>query len=398
MLQIVTILSDAGVFEQLIRCHFHVGYWNRAVVLFSRRPQKVLMLKWTFHFVSHFNLYHHTAWALAPDQQQLWTEWLDNFDKKGMGYRNIFIFPSFLQAQDYQMTLKKGLQDIYGRSLRTNKHYHFRMAHRLAKSVLPYQFAVLEKKQKTDMPVYVMNLASAKMAVKGQLASGKSIKTHINLKVPPEKDLQIGIPLKVRDWIQGESGFIVGALHQSAVSATHMMPFEQNPKKIMAQVTPFNVQFKYGRQGGLIWVSDLAEGHSIANAQISLRLVHNVDYTKQQEAMLEPHYQEILKGRTDADGVYVFEDVSLAERVNTSLDLHVFSSCFVPSEWLLITGANGDREFSLVQSGSSFSSFLLDVALLCLLEWWRKLCYFQKLSWRSNVNNSRSHNRSPIAG
>ena len=69
--------------------------------------------------------------------------------------------------------------------------------------------------------------------------------------------------MKVREWLEGESGAVVGFADAEPDTGQH-------PAWFISQVTPFQVHVKLGHYNTLVWVTDLATGEPVEGAKVEV--------------------------------------------------------------------------------------------------------------------------------
>lgn len=260
---------------------------------------------------------------LTAAQQQQWQNILAGLPEHQLVMRKPYPY-GFLNnvagRSQYLVTFKKGLTDILGRKL--DRDLRFKMGFGLSSAMadMIYDQVVIEKNPEIAFPLYTRNLQKAE--IKAQIyAKNQGYRSRdIPLKVSDILEQKIAIPLKPQNWLKGESGLIVGQLKTEPMAGAFFKYQRDGDWPFLAQVTPFNVHFKYGAQNGLIWVTDLASGQSVADAKISVRIVKNTRYRDRVTALLRRDYQILLDGRTNEQGLLALSDKQVMSRLETCLD------------------------------------------------------------------------------
>lgn len=180
------------------------------------------------------------------------------------------------------------VKDIFGRPLKSSVASSFVTDHRNPNYVLDYSDAVLEKGVDSEVPLYINNITNYLMSYRRLSNAGSEADLKFNKDTPEVKDIQFAIPLGVRDMLKGKSGAIFGYL-------TTTPSLGGTPPRLFAEVTPFQVHFKFGHFASLAWVTSLATGEPIVGAKLSL-------YQDAFTTLQEPK-TPTTKGVTDASGV-----------------------------------------------------------------------------------------------
>jgi len=199
-------------------------------------------------------------WANVSDQTSL--SYPHEQDKQYMVW-----FPENLRAyKQYDISLiLDSLTDEFGRKLTGKNHFRFYTAHRKPDMVLNLPFAVLEKDQDTDVPVYVTNLEDIGVRY-DRLTSDDSQTGLSNLITPPKaEDIAFAVPLQARNWLGAPSGVIAGTLTPEPRPRNY-----GNDPSFFVQVTPFQVHAKFGHFNSLVWVTDLSSGKPVKDVKVSL--------------------------------------------------------------------------------------------------------------------------------
>lgn len=195
--------------------------------------------------------------------------------------------PRFLLAKkNYRLEIKD-LRDQFDRKLKAPVDFQFRTAARAPSLTMNNTVSVLEKNEKTDVPVYVTNINSLKLDYTLRTTAGTTTNKSHTIKVPKFEDNAFAIPLEVRKMIGGRSGAISGVL-------TSDPAVNYYERKFSSQVTPFQVVAKAGHEASLVWVTDLSTGQPVAGADVRLA-IQDEDSVALNKAF--------LSAKTDKDGI-----------------------------------------------------------------------------------------------
>jgi uncharacterized protein YfaS (alpha-2-macroglobulin family) len=219
--------------------------------------------------------------------------------------------PEHLRAfQPYRIVSLMGLKDEFGRSLAGPLAMEFRTDHRPPRLTVTHPVAVLEKDAPTSMPLYVTNLTDIDIHYR-KLTSGGNV-ADLDFKQPIDRawDIAYATPAKIRDLLGGQSGVIAGSLepHPAPLTVDGYRYFDESDsdpgfaagrvdRDFFAEVTPLQVHAKLGAYDTLVWVTSLAQGTPVANAQIR---IYRDDYRG-----LTAGKAVLAEARTDRDGVAV---------------------------------------------------------------------------------------------
>jgi len=155
------------------------------------------------------------------------------------------------------------VQDIFGRQLSHPVSASFVTGHRNPNYVLDYSDAVLEKGVDSEVPFYVNNLSDYTFNYRSVTSAGSKENQVFNKKVPDAKDVQFAVPLGIREMLEGKTGAVFGYLQTAPV-------VEKHPRRLFAQVTPYQVHLKLGHFSSLAWVTDMTSGAPVAGAKVKL--------------------------------------------------------------------------------------------------------------------------------
>jgi hypothetical protein len=189
--------------------------------------------------------------------------------------------PEALKAfQDYRLTGAPDFQDIFGRTLARPLKFAFKTSHRPPELFVKNEISVLEKNEKTHLPLVITNLN--RIQAKYRLLNNPTDywtlhdlaqcygtfhpdKEHV-IKTEPVQDVSYAFPLKVRDILGGRSGALAGILEPEP---------DVHPDctfRFFSQVTNLAVHVKLGHHNTTVWVTRMDTGEPVANAQVDLFL------------------------------------------------------------------------------------------------------------------------------
>jgi uncharacterized protein YfaS (alpha-2-macroglobulin family) len=228
-------------------------------------------------------------------------------------YYNIWLPTGLKAAQEYKLYLPaqptgfldkvmnkvKGvkpvvLEDEFGRSLATAINMTFKTSHRRPNFELTYSDALLEKGIDSDVPLYVNNLTSSRFNFTALLAGGEKKDSTLRHEIPKVEDVQFAIPMQVREMLGGKSGAVFGSLQSEPIVKN-----DGYSNRLFAQVTPFQVNVKLGHFSSLAWVTDLATGQPVADADVTVFLSSFTTFADKNKPLAQV--------KTDKDGLAHFD-------------------------------------------------------------------------------------------
>ncbi len=210
------------------------------------------------------------------------------------GIRKTHLYRSYLPEKlrahaEYHITGQAAaIHDEFDRPLAADIDFRFRTNHRRPDLHLGHPASVLESRVETHLPVVVTNLRSVNVSFDRITADGVERTRKKVVEVPAEQDVAYRFPLKVRDWLDGRSGAVVGHL-------TATPPLRQMPDWFFSEVTPFQVHVKLGHYNSVVWVTDLQTGEPVADA--------DVDVIEMPFAGFASNPESRSTGSTNEDGV-----------------------------------------------------------------------------------------------
>ncbi len=186
-------------------------------------------------------------------------------------FRVFFAVPLKANA-DYSLSVKPGMQDIWGRAITAAGSARFHTEHRDSSLDLNDPTAVLEKGVDSEIPLFPTNLDSlsasyTRLSAPGGVAPVAEHKT-LDYKLPDIKDLAFELPLGLRGMLDGQSGVVEGHLQPNPDTTPNN--YGRDPYKFFAEVTPFHVHVKLGHFNTLVWVTDMATGQPVSGAHVRI--------------------------------------------------------------------------------------------------------------------------------
>jgi len=196
--------------------------------------------------------------------------------------------PEMLKAdREYHLAgAADAIRDEFDRPLPADIDFVFFTDDRPPNLVLNHTMSVLEREVGTHLPAYVTNLNDVTLAGSMLTADGRDSIRH-RIELPVARNVAFAIPLRVRDWLDGRSGAVIGGL----VSDPKISPV---PMPLFSQVTPFAVHAKLGHRTTAVWVTDLETGRPVEGARVTVYL---------DGVELEPEPETLAEGDTNGIGV-----------------------------------------------------------------------------------------------
>jgi len=172
--------------------------------------------------------------------------------------------------------------DGFGRPIAEAIDFRFRTAPRPPRLVFDDRIAALEKSSDSDLPLVVTNLEAVEvsfrtltMELPQQVApTGTPEPRRLTLSptqtkripMPKLKDISFYTPMGVRELLGGRSGAIIGEV--ASDPRTGVQGGWEGHGKFFAQISPWQVHFKFGHFNSLVWVTDMKTGAAVANARV----------------------------------------------------------------------------------------------------------------------------------
>ncbi len=195
--------------------------------------------------------------------------YLDRYYDKEENYR--IWLPEVLKAyQIYQLQADNltAFQDQFGRSLTQPINFQFATDHRAPRHQFEHEFSILEQGVDSELPIYITNLTELTLNYHLLGPQNWSAAKRKTLKIPKVQDITFRMPLRIRELLPTKNGVIQGYFTTQPNLNNAEAP-EQN--WFWAQVTPFQIQAKVGHHNTLLWLTDLAQGQPVPNAQCTLQ-------------------------------------------------------------------------------------------------------------------------------
>ena len=190
--------------------------------------------------------------------------------KKGEEYK-ILLAQGLKAATNYHLRARASeLLDAFGRPLPSDIDFSFPTNNRRPSLVITHPISILEQQVINHLPVTLTNIGA--LDVKFQRLSPAGIeRSQLTVGVEPRNlpsplaepsNISYRFPLRVREWLKGQSGVLSGYLSTD--------PFTAPPRWFFSEVTPFHVHLKLGHDNSLVWVTDLATGKPVQGAQVQI--------------------------------------------------------------------------------------------------------------------------------
>lgn len=197
--------------------------------------------------------------------------------------------PRFLLARKTYHLQASRMRDAFDRRLDGRVDFQFRTSARSPSLYLRHTHAVLEKNEKTDVPLYVTNLDSLTFNFDLRTSAGVLTGRTHSIRVPKLEDISFAVPMEARKMTEGRSGVLAGIY-----SSQPNTPTSYNSGRFGVQITPFQVVAKAGHQASLVWVTDLGSGNPVAGARVRLAV--------QPENSIQ-FKNQFVEAKTDANGL-----------------------------------------------------------------------------------------------
>ena len=267
--------------------------------------------------------------------------------KKGEEYK--ILLPEGLKAAtDYHLQASSSeILDEFGRPLPSDIDLSFPTNNRPPSLVLTHPISILERRVKNHIPVTLTNIAE--LDVKFQRLTPEGIeRSQITVAVESRNlpsslaepsNISYRFPLRVGEWLKGQSGVLLGHL------STY--PFTAPPRWFFSEVTPFHVHLKLGHDNSLVWVTDLATGKPVQGAEVQI-------YRDQVSAMTAKP-TPLSAGVTRVDGTVFLDGADLLDP--TMDNLNSWSPLYDPDRpaELFFVRVVRDQEMALLPLADEFS-------------------------------------------
>ncbi|MBN8537972.1 MAG: large extracellular alpha-helical protein [Deltaproteobacteria bacterium] len=191
----------------------------------------------------------------------------------------------FMPGKFIQLNIVEA-KDVFDRSLANPVKLEFEMGSLKPRLNLPYRVAVLEKNEKTDVPLFITNLDSASFEYKVLTIKGWSEKTQKTVSYPDgPKNIAYKMPMNLRSFSTSESFLAVGKITHGVIH-----------QEFHILVTPFHVHVKKGFFNSLVWVTDMKTGAAVSGAKVEV-------YKQIQANYMLPGDKTLETATTDTNGV-----------------------------------------------------------------------------------------------
>ncbi len=177
--------------------------------------------------------------------------------------------PELLRADDeYRIASPGGvLQDAFGRPLEDAIAVAFRTAPREPNLVFVNEIAALEKGVDSELPVYTTNLRLFRTRFRTLTTDGISADQDRAVPLPKVKDIAFATPLGVREMLGGRSGVVSGVIESDPKVKNG---YQDEARRFLAQVSPWQVHVKFGHYNTLVWITDLVGNAPVSGATVSV--------------------------------------------------------------------------------------------------------------------------------
>ncbi len=163
---------------------------------------------------------------------------------------------------DYTVTLAATLKDRFGRAFGREARLGLRTGARTPRLVFEHSPAVLESGVDSEVPAVVTNLDRLGLSAQRQTATQHD-EARREVPVSGPRNLAFAVPLGIRELLGADSGALFGELTSAPRTSSRPLPF-------FAEVTPWQVHAKYGNENLLVWVTALADGARVADADVAI--------------------------------------------------------------------------------------------------------------------------------
>lgn len=173
--------------------------------------------------------------------------------------------PYVLAAEtDYRVEIADGLKDVFGRAVPVTPALDFRTGARTPRLVFEHDNAVIESGIDSEVPAVVTNLERIHARFDRVTATGLQPARTKELAVAPVRNLAFAMPLDVRGMLGGAaSGAVRGGLVTEPQTS-------KEPREFFAAVTPWQVHAKLGHANLLVWVTAMADGKPVGDAEVAV--------------------------------------------------------------------------------------------------------------------------------
>lgn len=160
---------------------------------------------------------------------------------------------------------KTSIKDGFGRELAEPLFAEFVTDNRLPNYILPHNNIVLEQGVDSEAPMFVNNLDRYDVEYARVRTDDAETSLTLTKSLPSVRNVQYAVPFGVREMLDHRSGAIVGT-----ITTNPFVNRGDEPGSFFAQITPFQVHVKLGHFDSLVWVTDLATGKGVPEAQVEI--------------------------------------------------------------------------------------------------------------------------------
>ncbi len=243
--------------------------------------------------------------------------------------------PGALHARErYHLSAgAESIRDEFGRPLESAIDFSFSTDDRRPRAVIDHRISVLERDVPTHVPLVVTNLESAELLLETLTTKGRSEQRRV-IELGGPRNLAYRTPLRVRDWLEQDSG--------AALATFETEPRSGSPQVFFTQVTPFQVHAKVGHTSSAVWVTDLKSGAPVGGALVSIAVDPRFGLAG------EP---ALAQARTDATG---FAPLPGRETLDPDLGYSSWMNLSSPRS-MLVVKVEKDDAIALLPAAESFS-------------------------------------------
>lgn len=195
-----------------------------------------------------------------------------------------------VQSQSPGVVRKKHVRDSFGRLLSVPSILKFETSYLDPEIAISSSSMITPGWEGENLSVKTTNVAE--VGVKASIRQGPTdgeLKIHeVGLPVNAERDKQHVTDLDVREWLNHQSGQVLGQLTPKPFPLTGDSP---GNRCFFTQFTPYQVVFKRGNFSSLVWVTDLKTGNGVPGAKVAYVQTTGL------------HMHALVETNTDTDGV-----------------------------------------------------------------------------------------------
>ncbi len=158
------------------------------------------------------------------------------------------------------------LKDRFNQSLASAINVTVWTDHRRPNFELVNNVAALESQADTEIPFYVNNLQSYHVSYDRLTAEGAKLGQSMQHDLPAVQDIQYAEKFGTKMMLENHSGAVAGFF--STLPNIRSKSFED--QQFFTVISPYQVQFKLGHFGSLLWVTDFATGKPIVGATVKI--------------------------------------------------------------------------------------------------------------------------------